>query len=90
MIGSRGRAGARAMARCVMLAALAVMATPAAAYPPAVEEACKDDYFRFCALYPLESASLRLCMESKAKELSKSCSKALIDAGYVDRRRLKR
>lgn len=90
MIGTYVRTGAKAAVRGMVLAALAVVATPAAAYPPAVEEACKDDYFRFCSLYPLESASLRLCMESKAKELSKTCSKALIDAGYVDRRRLKR
>jgi hypothetical protein len=74
------------------LAALlgAALASPAAAYGPQVEAACKDDYFRFCAAYPLHSAALRLCMEAKANQLSRTCVKALIDAGQVDRRRLKR
>ena len=60
------------------------------AYSPRVENACRDDYFRFCPAYPVGSASLRLCMESKAKQISNSCVRALIDAGEVDRRRLKR
>lgn len=64
--------------------------TAALAYPASVENACKNDYYRFCAIYPLQSASLRQCMEAKANELTPSCKKALIDAGYVDRRRLKR
>lgn len=90
MVGTYVRNGVQAVLRSVLLAGLAVVVTPAMAYPPAVEEACKGDYFRFCALYPLNSASLRLCMESKANEISRSCAKALVDAGYVDRRRLKR
>lgn len=68
----------------------AALITPAHAYPASVEGACKEDYFKFCAIYPLESASLRQCMEAKAGQLSNSCRKALVDAGYVDRRRLKR
>ncbi|MFM9942028.1 MAG: hypothetical protein ACKVP7_21295 [Hyphomicrobiaceae bacterium] len=74
----------------VALLMMAAIAAPAVAYPASVEGACKDDYFRFCAIYPLQSASLRQCMESKATQLSSSCQRALIDAGYVDRRRLKR
>lgn len=79
--------GARLGAPLLIAAALI---TPARAYPASVEGACKDDYFKFCAIYPLESASLRQCMEAKANELSSTCKKALVDAGYVDRRRLKR
>ncbi len=60
------------------------------AYSSRVENACREDYFRFCPSYPTNSASLRICMESKANQLSKSCVSALIDGGYVDRRRLKR
>lgn len=90
MVGTFVRKGVKTALRCTLLLGLAAAATPAVAYPPAVEDACKDDYFRFCALYPLNSASLRLCMEAKAKEISRTCAKALIDAGYVDRRRLKR
>ncbi len=72
-------------------AALSITQTePAQAYPPTVENACSADYFKHCASYPLGSASLRLCMESKSKELSANCITALVDAGLVDRRRLKR
>lgn len=72
----------------LLVAAMAI--SPAHAYPHSVEGACKDDYFRFCAIYPLQSASLRQCKEAKAGQLNPTCKKALIDAGYVDRRRLKR
>lgn len=60
------------------------------AYSDKVENACRDDYFRFCPGYPLNSAALRLCMESKSKQLSKSCVNALVSSGEVDRRRVKR
>ena len=60
------------------------------AYSPKVESACRDDYFRLCPGYPVGSASLRLCMESKSKQMSQSCVTALINAGEVDRRRIKR
>ena len=90
MAGMIVRKGLKSALLCMVLVGYSAAVTPAAAYPPAVEDACKDDYFRFCALYPLNSASLRLCMEAKAKEISRTCAKALIDAGYVDRRRLKR
>lgn len=63
---------------------------PAHAYPAAVENACRADYFKHCASYPVGSASLRLCMESKSKDLSPNCVTALVDAGLVDRRRLRR
>jgi len=62
----------------------------ATSYSEKVEEACRDDYLRLCAGYPLGSASLRLCMESKSKQISPSCIRALVDAGEVDRRRLRR
>lgn len=59
-------------------------------YSDAVEAACLEDYIRHCVGYPIGSASLRLCMESKSRDLSKICVTALVDAGLVDRRRLKR
>lgn len=62
----------------------------ALAYSDKVENACRDDYFRFCPGYPLNSAALRLCMESKSRQLSRSCVNALVSSGEVDRRRVKR
>lgn len=64
--------------------------TAALAYSTKVEDRCRDDYFRLCPTYPLHSASLRLCMESKHKQITRPCINALIDEGLVDRRRLKR
>lgn len=93
----RDQLNLKSLTLCTIVAgtlATAALATtqiePAQAYPPTVENACSADYFKHCASYPLGSASLRLCMESKSKELSASCITALVDAGLVDRRRLKR
>jgi hypothetical protein len=71
-------------------AALLAVIPGAGAYSDKVESACRDDYWRLCPGYPVGSASLRLCMESKSKQMSQSCIKALVDAGEVDRRRVKR
>lgn len=69
---------------------LATTAGQAAAYSDRVEKACKSDYYRFCAAYQVGSASLRACMQSNADNLTRTCVRALIDGGYVDRRRVKR
>lgn len=76
----------------VIALAVAAFATtgPAAAYPEKVENACRADYYQFCPNYQVGTDSLRQCMESKSRQLSHLCKQALIDAGYVDRRRLKR
>lgn len=84
------RAKRSGLKTCLAALLAAAMVSPAFAYPAKIEGACKDDYFRFCAIYPPQSASLRQCMESNANQLSQTCVRALIDAGYVDRRRLKR
>lgn len=66
--------------------ALGIIAGPAKAqqtYPPAVEDQCRDDYFRFCSSYALGSTELRRCMELKGRTLSSNCQQALKDAGFV-------
>jgi hypothetical protein len=82
----------RSFNRSCLIAAVAAMATsgPAPAVSQKVEDACRDDYFRHCSAYSVGTSSLRLCMESKASSLTRSCVRALIDAGVVDRRRLKK
>lgn len=87
---SRKRQVQQVVAGGCLLVVTALSAHAAPAYSPKVEAACRDDYFRFCPGYPLGSASLRLCMESKSKQLTQSCVSALIQAGEVDRRRIKR
>ena len=80
-----GKFGVLALAASIGLSATGT----AFAYSPQVQRACKADYSRFCPGYPLYSAPLRQCMESKAMQLSPICVSALIDSGEVERSRLK-
>lgn len=74
------------------LAAMLVAAasTDAFAYSSGVRNACADDYFRFCPHYPEGSAKLRGCMRAHGRSLSKGCVRALVDAGLVPKKDLKR
>jgi hypothetical protein len=79
----------------VWLVAISIAAaiSPVAAqttYPPAVENYCKDDYFRYCSPYGLGTDALRRCMEANGKTLSRNCQQALKDAGYVKSDRLRK
>jgi len=60
-----------------------VRAQSQSTYPPAVENQCRGDYFRYCSPYALGSDELRRCMEANGKTLSSPCKQALKDAGYV-------
>lgn len=64
--------------------------TGAFAYSPKVRKACAGDYQNFCSQYVPESAQARRCFESNRKSLSKFCVSALIDAGEVPRKYLKK
>lgn len=65
-------------------------AVGASAYSPKVRKACAGDYQNFCAQYVPESAQARACFESNRKALSKMCVAALVDAGEVPSRYLKK
>jgi len=52
-------------------------------YSKALRKACVADYKKYCGEYGLESAALRTCMDKAGHSLSKSCVRALIDAGEV-------
>lgn len=61
-------------------------------YSKALQKACVADYKKHCGEYGLETPALRTCMDKAGHSLSKSCVRALIDAGEVsqaevDRRR---
>lgn len=79
-----------------MLAALALATTvamtagSASAYSDRIRKACAGDYQNFCSQYVPESTQARRCFESNGKSLSKPCVKALVDAGEVPARYLKR
>ncbi|MCB1515339.1 MAG: hypothetical protein H6876_03065 [Hyphomicrobiaceae bacterium] len=59
-------------------------------YSARVRRACKGDYNRFCPGYSLYGTELRRCMQAAGKAISKSCIRALIDAGEVPRSMLKK
>lgn len=65
---------------------------PADAVSQRVKNACKNDYFRHCPAYHVGSPQLRTCMTKagKRKQLSRVCLRALIDAGEVPRKYLRR
>lgn len=76
----------------LLAAAVLVAGMPGAqaAITAKVRKACAPDYKRLCPAYKVGSAQLRACMEAKSIEISSSCVNALIDAGEVDRRRVRR
>lgn len=75
-----------ALAGALSLAA----AGSASAYSSAVRKACAGDYQNFCSQYVPESAQARRCFESNRKSLSKYCVSALVKAGEVPRKYLKK
>lgn len=76
---------------CVALAATAVLsASGASAYSRKVENACSSDYQNYCSQYAPKTAALRRCFESNRKSLTRTCINALIDAGEVPRKYLRR
>jgi len=76
----------------MVAAMLAMLTVEAAAYSKKVENACRADYNTHCPAYKVGSAALRNCIELAGKRgnLSKGCFDALVDAGLVPRKYLKR
>jgi hypothetical protein len=63
------------------LATIALFPAAAMAVNPAVEDACTDDYFKFCSQHDPDGSGVRTCMRAHSKQLSKRCVKALVDSG---------
>jgi hypothetical protein len=81
--------------KTVLSAALAagaglLLTAPAMAYSAKVRQACAGDYQNFCSQYAPNSTELRRCFESYRKGLTRPCVTALVDAGEVPARYLKR
>jgi hypothetical protein len=74
----------------VIVAVAVASATGASAYTKKVEDACAGDYQNYCSQYAPDTAALRRCFESNRKGLTRTCINALIDAGEVPRRYLKK
>lgn len=79
------------LAVAVMAAAFALLSgTGAEAHSDKVKKACAGDYQNFCSQYAPETAQLRACFESNRKGLTKICISALVDAGEVPAKYLKK
>lgn len=76
----------------IAAALLGVLTVEAAAYSKKVENACRGDYNSHCPAYKVGSAALRQCitLAGKRGNLSKGCFDALVDAGMVPRKYLKK
>lgn len=76
----------------ITMAALVLSSVEAAAYSKKVENACRGDYNTHCPAYKEGSAALRSCitLAGKRGNLSKGCFDALVDAGMVPRKYLKK
>jgi hypothetical protein len=74
----------------LMAAFAALSATGAQAYSAKVKKACAGDYQTFCSQYIPESTEARRCFESNRKGLTRICISALVDAGEVPAKYLKK
>ncbi|MFN0217890.1 MAG: hypothetical protein ACKVP4_03635 [Hyphomicrobium sp.] len=74
----------------VALSATASLACGAHAYSEKVKKACAGDYQSFCSQYVPESTQARRCFENNHKSLSKFCITALVNAGEVPARYLRK
>ncbi|MEQ1718187.1 MAG: hypothetical protein ABL907_19775 [Hyphomicrobium sp.] len=72
------------------LAVMAMSATGAEAFSKKVKNACGLDYQDFCSQHLPDSNAARRCFESNRRSLSKGCVRALVDAGEVPAKYLKR
>jgi hypothetical protein len=77
---------AAALKSLVIVGALAVGSTEAAAVTDYVKSACREDYYAYCGEHAVDSASLRICMRKAQYKLSRPCLRALKRAGEVTRR----
>jgi hypothetical protein len=78
-------------ALAVVSAVMALAAgTAADAYSEKVKRACSADYASLCSQYKHGSSQLRRCFESNRKVLSSTCVSALVDAGEVPAKYLRR
>jgi hypothetical protein len=59
-------------------------------YSKVVRKACGTDYHKYCGEYGIETAALRYCMDKHGQQLSKTCVRALVDAGEVSQAEVNR
>lgn len=73
-----------------LTAMMLLTASAAEAHSDKVKKACAGDYQNFCSQYAPDTAQLRRCFESNRKGLTQICVSALVDAGEVPAKYLKK
>lgn len=84
------RFGAATLALVLSAPMLIAPMSAAHAYSKRVNRACEHDYYQFCSAYQVPSTALRRCMEASRHTLSRPCINALVAAGEVPRKYLKK
>ena len=79
------------LAFALMVSAYASFAgSSAQAFSDKVKKACAGDYQNYCSQYAAGTPQLRACFESNRKGLTRICVSALVDAGEVPAKYLKK
>ena len=79
-----------AFAGTVIVAALMIQVTHAAAVSSDVRNACMSDYFSYCSQHEVGSQALRACMRNNGAKLSTGCVNALVSSGEVSKAEVNR
>ena len=74
-----------ALTAALVLGALILPASQAAAVSARVRMACIGDYLSYCSAHSTGSPGVRQCMRANGSRLSKTCVNALIAAGEVSK-----
>ncbi len=77
------------IALCAFAAGL-VTAADARAVTDRVKDACREDYYAYCAAYEVGSEALRSCMRAAQGRLSHACAKAIADSGEATPEEIRR
>jgi hypothetical protein len=75
---------------CLGLATLLVPMTGAGAVDGRVRSACTGDYLAYCSQHDPDGKDVRRCMRSNGPKLSSSCLNALVVAGEVSKKEVRR
>lgn len=78
------------VAATVAMSGIALTSTQASAVSLSVQLACASDYYSYCSKQDPDGPGVRSCMRANGPKLSKSCIKALIDAGEVSKDEVER
>lgn len=91
MTPKANRIAARLIAgTCLGLGTLFLSMTTANAVDARVRSACTGDYLTYCSQHDPDGNGVRRCMRSNGPKLSSSCLNALVAAGEVSKKEVRR